>query len=534
MINIDHKKEREDDVSKIKGSSHPHKVVVAGPGTGKSYLFQELIKGKKLEGKKNFVAITFIGKLGDALADDLCGLAETMTMHGFARRFVLANCRGWEYYPKIYEIIKEDLEKEGINEFKIGDKNYKEKSVYYKATGDADVVYYAVQICIKNDNKIPKHDLILVDEFQDFNEIESEFVDLLCQKNEVVIVGDDDQALYEFKGSSPTYIRSKHDVGNSGFESHTLRFCSRCTEVIIKYFHAIVEKYKLNEPSKNRIQKEYISYVPDKEKDSEANQKVYLIKNCPRGMIAYKIKDELEKIIDNQKIKDVLIIGEARSCKAILATAAKQLGNYGFANVDYSKEGGLLTSKQDIVDAYKFISKDKNSTLGWRILGNPTDNTVINKHKKNAKILNVVINGTPSNITNISDEEFESLRVEIEETHMLDKDIRKNLLVKEIRTKNIYLSRPLRNLNLTVCNILNSKGLGADIVFVIGFDKDKFPVRDIPTDSEIYQMLVALTRAKKRIYFVNTTGKNVSSFIECLDSTDLNVDEIKLPGRPSH
>ncbi len=53
----------------------------------------------------------------------------------------------------------------------------------------------------KYPNKIPVFDLILVDEFQDFNETESEFVDLLAQKNEIVIVGDDDQTLYGFKGS---------------------------------------------------------------------------------------------------------------------------------------------------------------------------------------------------------------------------------------------------------------------------------------------------------------------------------------------
>src|SRR3989344_8854111 len=292
MPTIDYKKERDNDVSKIKESNHPRKVVVAGPGTGKSYLFQELIQGKKAQGKKDFVAITFIGKLGDALADDLCGLSETMTMHGFARRFILSELKNWLYYPNIHQIIKEDLANEGITEFKIGDKNYKKKSIYYEAIGDADVVYYVVQICKKNKDKIPKHDLILIDEFQDFNEIESEFVDLLSQKNEIVIVRDDDQALYGFKGSSPTHIRSKHHEGNLDFESHTLRFCSRCTEVIIKYFHAIVEKFNLNDPTKSRIQKEYICYTPDKEKDSKANPKIHLIKNCPSGMIAYKIKDE--------------------------------------------------------------------------------------------------------------------------------------------------------------------------------------------------------------------------------------------------
>ncbi|MBF8302885.1 MAG: helicase II/ATP-dependent helicase PcrA, partial [Candidatus Dadabacteria bacterium] len=74
---------------KIIESDSDKKLIIAGPGTGKSYLFQEAIKKSRSEGKKNFLAITFIGKLGDFLADDLAGLAQTMTLHAFARKFVL-------------------------------------------------------------------------------------------------------------------------------------------------------------------------------------------------------------------------------------------------------------------------------------------------------------------------------------------------------------------------------------------------------------------------------------------------------------
>jgi len=48
---------------------------------------------------------------------------------------------------------------------------------------------------------------------------------------------------------------------------------------------------------------------------------------------------------------------------------------------------------------------------------------------------------------------------------------------------------------------LNSKGLGADVVFLAGFDQGKFPSKKDPTPSEVYQMLVAITRAKKRFDF---------------------------------
>ena len=136
---MDHKQERENDVEKIKNLKHPRKVVVAGPGTGKSFLFSELIKKKQDEGKTNFLAITFIGKLGDALADDLCGLAETMTMHGFTRNFFLNSYPSWSYYPRIYELIEEDLKSEGVTEFQVGDANYSRKTKYYKEIGRAHV-----------------------------------------------------------------------------------------------------------------------------------------------------------------------------------------------------------------------------------------------------------------------------------------------------------------------------------------------------------------------------------------------------------
>ena len=533
MTDIDYKKERENDTEKIKNSEHPRKVIVAGPGTGKSFLFSELIKKKRAEGKTNFLAITFIGKLGDSLADDLCGLADTSTMHGFARKFVRENYQGCEYYPNMHNLIAEDLKSEGIDKFKIGDDNYKKKTVKYRAVGDADVVYYAVEICKKDPNKIPKYDLILIDEYQDFNSIESEFVDLLAEKNEIVIVGDDDQALYGFKGSSPSFIREKYDSENEKFESHTLRFCSRCTQVIIKYFHNIVDKFKLNEsleaePSKKRIRKDYICYAPDKIEDSNLNNQINLIKKCPPGMLAHKIRSELEKIIKAQKIKEVLVIGEGQSCKTLLRDVSAQLKNYGFKNVDYKGDDKIFDIQQDIVDAYKFIAKDEDSLLGWRILGNPDDPDIKKKHISNTKTLKKIIDGTPRALESISNKAIEKLENEIEIESVPDKMIRKKAFFRQIKQDNIYLPRPLSSLNITVCNILNSKGLGADVVFVIGFDQGRFPSKKTAKEDEIYQMLVALTRAKKRIYFINTVKKTVSSFIDCIDEDDISVEEINL------
>ena len=537
MTEIDYKKERENDISAIKNSLHPKKVIVGGPGTGKSYLFNELIEKKRAEGKTNFLAITFIGKLGDQLADDLCGLAKTTTMHGFVRSFVLEKFKGWSYYPRIYALIADDLRAEGVESFEIGDENYFKKTQHYKAVGDDDVVYYAVKICKEDENKIPIFDLVLVDEYQDFNAIESEFVDLLAKKNEIVIMGDDDQALYGFKGSSPAFIREKYDSNNTHWESWVLRFCSRCTEVIIKYFHALVEKSGLNndtesDVAKKRIKKEFVCFVPDKQKDSRDNSKLRLIKNCPVGMIAYKIRNELEKLIESQKIKDILVIGEGQSCEALLKTIAQQLKNYGFRYVDYKENRNLLNLKQTTIDAYKFLTKDNASVLGWRILGNPTDEQEKTQHLKNAKILKEIVGGTPSKLEKIKDDDISALENALEnwgtitDRNIQSEKVRRDVLIQEMKRGNFYLPRPLCNLDITVCNILNSKGLGADIIFLIGFDQGKFPSKKEATESEIYQMLVAATRTKKRIYMINTINKKVSGFADCLASEDWEIETI--------
>jgi hypothetical protein len=459
MTHDDYKVSRENDVNKILTSKHPKKIIVAGPGTGKSFLFQKLIKEKKKEGKNNFLAITFIGKLGDNLADDLCGLADTYTMHGFACRLI-NKILGWGYYPDIYQIIKEDLEKDGIIDFEVGDENYFLKSQFYKTVGHADVIYYLVDI-MKNDNsKIPVYDLILVDEFQDFNKEEAELIDLLASKSEVVIVGDDDQALYRFKGSSPDFIRDKHSDANTDFESHTLRFCSRCTEIIMKYFHAIVKKYNLDDISKSRVAKEYICYLPDKIEDSEKNNSIYLIKNCPPGMAAYKIQKKLEKIIEDQKVKDVLVLGEGRSCKSNLSMIAGQLKRYGFKNVDYRADDSILDINYRIIDAYKFFNYNEDSEIGWRLLNNPSDKKERDQHLTNAKSLKTILSGTPSQIFGIREKNFKNFEEIIENNKTPENQVKRELLIRELRSANSMLSRPLCNLNITVCNILNSKGLG--------------------------------------------------------------------------
>lgn len=537
-----YEEERKKDVEKILDSKAIKKVVVAGPGTGKSYLFEQAIKNKRQKGGKKFLAITFVGKLTDSLADDLAGLAETYTLHGYARKLVLGNMKSWSYYPNMLDVISNDLQINGINKFEIGDKNYTKRSNFYKSVGKEDVVLYALKICEKDLSKIPVYDLILIDEFQDFNEIEAKFIDILATKNEILIVGDDDQALYDFKGSFSKYIRDKYSLSNKDYESHTLKFCSRCTEVIVNSLHNVIDYFVNLKRLPDRIKKDYVCYLPGKKEDSDINQYIEIWAGISPNLIAKKIAHELSNLLFYQKIKTVLIIGEGRSCKSTLSRIANKLSEIGFKNVISNDNNDLVNFDDEVLNAYKFLAGHKNRLLAWRLLVNKL------KSKERKKIIknnfndgNGLINSIPQDFKNIHENNLKtfiriltsspSVRSTIGKVSI--DDLKNQIVINEKNAKEIFmdslfkktrfLGRPLVNLDITVCNILGSKGLGADVVFLIGFDQGKFPVKTDPTDSEIYQLLVSLTRAKKRIYLINTRNRQMSSFLMNIDKKNYRI-----------
>jgi len=535
----DHKEDRRNDSKKILNSTHPRKVVLAGPGTGKSHLFKKAIEKVKKQGKHNILAITFVGKLSDELADDLAGLAETMTLHGFAKRFVQSHCSDeWKYYPDMSDVIKQDVAIKGNANCEVGDTDYEERTKYYKAIGHNDVVHYAVQICRKDKTKIPKYDLILVDEFQDFNETEAQFIDLLAKENELLIVGDDDQALYLFKGSKTKFIREKFNAANTQFESHTLKYCSRCTEVIINAFHSVVEHFCDRGKLRERENKEYVFYPPDKAEDSALNPKILLHEEIGPGGIPILVKNELEEILKNQKIKSVLVLGEPQTCQDLLKSTARKLRELGFTNVRHPDQHNNTYSLQKrAVAGYKMLSKQSDDSLGWRLLIDCLNDEnqkrdIISAHysdsagfidaipddfKKavgwNCRTFKNILTNPPSKRGKIAPSSIDKLAKAIVENEKEPRDVFINQLLEE---KN-YLDRPLANLSITVCSILGAKGLSADVVFLIGFDQGKLPRGTSVDDSEIYQLLVALTRARKRFYLINTMGHRVSQFIDCID-----------------
>ncbi|MEC0244163.1 ATP-dependent helicase [Paenibacillus dokdonensis] len=63
-----------------------------------------------------------------------------------------------------------------------------------------------------------RYDYIFIDEFQDINPLQMETVKLICPptiSSKLIIVGDDDQSIYAFRGSDPNYIKDFPNLYNT-------------------------------------------------------------------------------------------------------------------------------------------------------------------------------------------------------------------------------------------------------------------------------------------------------------------------------
>jgi len=99
-------------------------------------------------------------------------------------------------------------------------------------------------------NELPTIEHLIVDEFQDLNACDQEFVRLLSANNAVLFVaGDDDQSIYSFRHANPNGIVQFQTVYPSS-AMHVLTDCFRCTPAILGPASRLIT-YNLNRVSKN-------------------------------------------------------------------------------------------------------------------------------------------------------------------------------------------------------------------------------------------------------------------------------------------
>ena len=358
----------------ILSSTDRKKIIVAGPGTGKTYTFKKLLRRS---GVNNNLVLTFINKLVQDMEKDLGELAEVKTFHAFCKKLLHEKRGGFELFPFLNQIIYEDAECLGISLSNFSNafqtlqedseeiKFYLSRGNYYNSVCFDDSVYRVYKESQINSSFIPQYNQILIDEYQDFNPLEVAFINELQKRNPILIVGDDDQAVYSARNSSPNHLR---EIYNSGeFTKFELPFCSRCPRVIVEAVTSFTNQVIENEGFVNRINRKYIPFLEDKEYENEKypkiiNAEVSNIK-CLSNLINASIINIPPKDIKESQEENypcILIVGKRQYLNPIYKSLSTTYNNVTFKQSE--------NRSYSYCDAYCYLLNDRESNLGWRII----------------------------------------------------------------------------------------------------------------------------------------------------------------------
>lgn len=523
---------RTESVNEVLNSTSRKKIVVAGPGTGKTYLFKRLAE----QAGGNALAITFINNLADDLRNELQNLAESRTFHSLCKGLlhglpVKGITNNFSYFPKLSGIISSDAHLlsgpcgdmdapfQQLSEGEDRIEFYLQRGDYYDAVSPNDMVYRVIQVFRVEPDRIPAYNLIMVDEYQDFNKLEVELIDILADKSPILIVGDDDQALYTLKHASPDFLRQKY--ASSQFANFELPFSSRCPSVVIEAANRLIEKAQESGYLRNRVDKRSTCFLPDKYQDSMDNPKLIGVKcsvdqpNAPYmgmyiGHATKEIVDSGYRPVHEKNTCDFLIAGR-RDLLPRIHEVLSQL----FPKIEYRR---TQDSSLSLYDCFAQLLDRDQSKIAWRALlefeSQRTRQRIVDLssdrgtsiiqliphsirefHQKTLSILSSIREGTEIDLTEEKwlEDAFREPIAAITSSSSLFPDGGE---AEEDSGQN-------DNFRVTIATFMGCKGLQANYVFLVGFN-DRFLPADprCPSDYEICQAVVGMTRARKRCHLI--------------------------------
>jgi superfamily I DNA/RNA helicase len=516
----------------INNGEKPMIVGLAGPGTGKSTAFKRIVDSDRYNGKKILI-LSFIRNLVNDLTNDFSEYknVKVATLHSFALGEYKKSLKGGEINltEGLDDVISDDhIVLNGV-EFSYTEKIcnltmsqneeefYKARRNYYsdknKLLYSFDSIIYAINKLYDQDESriTAEYDIILIDEFQDFNRLEYEFIKNLNKTTKILIVGDDDQSLYEWKFARPSLIRELYRHNNT--DSFSLPNCYRCTKVIVDAVNSLITNAQAKGFLTERVNDKQYLYP------SENNEKKHELSN------AYPAIDFIPKVKGNQLIYQLSkrikndLLGYNLPAKVLVITPSYLKGNLydglqskGYNVVKYElfhDETSNGVKHADTRQTFEVLCRRKTDNLMLRkVLCQYCDRNRINEiiHDgvtKNKKIWYLLSDEEKHNI----EEDIRIYKKAKSGKESLNK-IELNRLSELFCLKNL-ISRMIVGFGqvesgaqeVELATVMGSKGLSADFVYFVGIDDRNMTDKDTKdfTDQKICEFLVGITRAKVKL-----------------------------------
>jgi len=507
-------------LDRILKSDHRRKLIVAGPGTGKTFTFGEVFKKSK---EKNNLALTFIRKLVEDMGKELGDHAEVKTFHAYCKKLLHERNGRIELVPFLTKIIESDATFLGYKLSHFNEKFqtlaedsqevrfYLERGDFYDAVSFNDSVFRLYKYVRDGTFELPMFNQIVVDEFQDFNPMEVAFIEELEKKSPMLIVGDDDQAVYVGRNSSPEHLRKKYRSGD--YEVFQLPFCSRCPRVVVEATTAFIQNVIERGGFKARIDRPFIPFLEDKDYENSTYPKIIRATTSNIHCLSKFVTTEIQKIPEIEIVeaheKDypcVLVVGKRQYLNPLAKKLREQFSNVYFTeaqDIDYS-----------ILDAYEILLKQEDSNLGWRILAEFEFSS-----GQMRDFIKATLDGTP--MIRVLPPDFIDKHekvVNILRTQQLSEDDRLELVAllgvlgdQVVKHFFAIADETKQEVDKSQATILLSsfegcKGLSAGHVFIVGLNDGVVPKigdNGEVDDIEYCKFVVALTRTRKRCYLLS-------------------------------
>lgn len=512
--------QRKAHLEEILKSDHPRKLIVAGPGTGKTFTFNEVLKKS---GENSNLVLTFIRKLVEDMEGDLGESSEVKTFHAFCKKLLHKRNGRIELIPFLTKIIEGDAQYLGYNFSHFDDKFqclvedspevgfYLRRGDYYEAVSFNDSVYRLYRYIRDGHLELPTYGQVVVDEYQDFNPLEVAFIEELEKKSPILIVGDDDQAVYIGRNSSPNHLRTKYHSGN--YQVFQLPFCSRCPRVVVEATTEFIHNVTEMGGFQNRIDRPFIPFLEGKEYENSKYPKIVRATTSTIKCLQKFIISEINNIpaadiaeAHEKSYPCVLIVGK----RQYLNSLAKNLKEI-FSNINFTE---AQDKSYSMLDAYELLRHRDDSNLGWRILaelefsaGQMRD--FIKATQDDTPLIKIL----PKEFIEIHMKVINIIRAdqlgEIERRYLTellgstcDQFVNHFYDVKKEEEQEIDKTQP----TILFSSFEGCKGLSAGHVFIVGLNDGIVPKRDIKgeiEDIEYSKFVVALTRTLKRCYLLS-------------------------------
>ena len=471
-------------------------LITAGPGSGKTTVLTKriayLIKEKNIPAK-NCLAITFTRKAAQELKDRLSVLldeqqAQTISIHTF--------------HSLCFSILKENYTQAGLpQDFRVITEE--EKALYNNDIPDNLLAFDdLIELTIKLFENHPeilkeyqtKFKYISVDEYQDIDENQYKLIKMLATNDtNMCIIGDPNQAIYGFRGGDSKFFNN-FTQDYPDVETVNLKNNYRSAKDIVNASNQMIESF--NTISKcSAINNKITIHTAPTEK-SEAEFIVSTIENLIGGHNLFSIdSDRTDGQSGDFSFGDIAILYRT---SLQLKPIEEALTRSGMPFVKLSDD--LLCTKKAIRN----------------LLKNLNDSTSIAEQIKNLK------NDFKEEIDSFIWEYLEKLAVECSSKNDFIHEVS---LLKESDTIDSRADR------ISLMTLHSSKGLEFNCIFIAGLENGLIPLYKAETEKELEEekrllyvgmtrakQLLFLTRAKKRHIFGRMENREISPFLEKIES----------------